>query len=92
MACRTHLPPKIFGDFICRDCGTRTDTLEWYFEDHGEPCIEPCRCGGDYDNAVKCVYCREDIPESRAKLDNDGEYACEACFNEAEEEETLETA
>ena len=86
MGWNTHLPPKIFGDFICRDCGARTDALEWYFEDHGEPCIEPCRCGGDYDNAVKCVYCCEVFPESETYLDKDGERACEACYESIEGE------
>lgn len=84
---RLNYPRVIQGDFICTECRDKTDYLKLYFEDYGEERIDcECGCGGVYDNAVTCVYCGEDIPESRAKLDNDGEYACEECFNEAEGE------
>ncbi len=86
------IPIPIHGDFICPDCGRRTDILPWHIEPHGEAMYGVCKCGGTFDNAVECTCCGEIIPESLAEKDEDGNYVCEGCYKELTAAYALATA
>lgn len=89
----TKTYPKIYGDFICTHCKGRTDYIEWYVEGNEQHYETDCRCGGELDNAVECVYCGDVFAECLAYRDEDGEIACEKCYRKIEEGEELpETA
>lgn len=72
---------RIRGLFICTKCGDVRESLDWTVEPHGEIVADDvCSCGGDIYDAVECAYCGKIVSEDDACRDEDGDPACEDCY------------
>ena len=84
--------PKIYGEFICTDCGRLKSRLDMCFEPHGELVTDDvCSCGGYFDEAARCPDCGEVFAES-ALVNYEGICICSKCRDIRISEDELEEA